>query len=187
MKVHVFNAWADSELMEVVRRMRYQVYCIDEQYEPASDYPSGIFLDDEWDNGAMTCLVEDEGKYLASCRVIWDNQRPFPCEVYCTADKPLPDSPLAECSRIIAPRARDKTGLRSTRTATFEMLKVANRDSWNSGCNGTVGAVDDRFLKMLNRAGLPFKPLGPYADYHGKRRLVGYSFSEVKDPKWRIT
>ena len=184
MKVHVFNALADPALMDIVRRMRFQVYCVDEKYEPEADYPQGYYTDDRWDADATTCLVEDEGKYLASCRVLWESQRPFPCEVFCKAELPLPARPLAECSRIIAPRAKDKTGLRSIRMATFKMLYEGFEEARHRGVKGTVGAVDDRFLKMLNRAGLPFKPLGPYTDYHGMRRLVGFNISEIKDSRW---
>lgn len=187
MEVHIFDALARPALMDAVRQMRFQVYCVDEKYELESEHPLGRFKDDPWDSVATTYLVEDQGKYLASCRVVWDGWRPFPCEVHCPADSPLPPGPLAECSRIISPRANDKTGLRSTRMATFEMLAKVIEDMWFFGCNGTVGAVDDRFLRMLNRAGLPFEILGPPVEYHGIRRLVGFARSELKDPRWLPT
>ena len=54
-------------------------------------------------------------------------------------------------------------------------------DGLDAGALGVICVINDRFLKMLNRVGLPFKILGPKIDYHGIRQLVGFSWSEVEN------
>ena len=177
MIVHHFHPQDDPARYRAVRSARFESYCVTNRYEPEDNHPDRLYADDAWDAGSTVYMVEGYGhQALATCRLLGPEQRPFPCEMFCVATSPLPDSPLCEVSRIISGKPR----------ATLLMLRAVVSECLSRGYQGTVGAVDRRFLRMLIRAGLPFQQLGPEKDYHGLRFLVGFSNSDLPcDSAWR--
>lgn len=101
-----------AELLEVVYRLRYKVFCIEHGFLEASSYPNGIEKDEYDDHSSHALLrFRSSGDYIGSARLILFNpkqpEKPFPVELYTQIDpalcniKDLPRQQIAEISRFV--------------------------------------------------------------------------------------
>ena len=73
---------ADSpELLEEVYRLRYQVYCVEHEFEKPEDFPEGLERDVFDSNSVHSLLIHKPSQMIAgSVRLVLpDNRNPFGC------------------------------------------------------------------------------------------------------------
>ena len=95
---------ADTEISQAIhRKIRYQVYCLENPFENPADFPLGEEYD-PWDNDSAQFIVRNRllGTWVAAMRLVLPHCVRFPIEkLSClTSDSPLPRHQLAEVSRI---------------------------------------------------------------------------------------
>lgn len=112
----VFNGYFEmvpaisDELRKEVYKLRYQVYCIENEFLNSEHYPDDLEIDD-YDQHSAHYLIRHRksGDYAATARLILPHannpEKPFPIEVYSRIDnvdllKTMPRQNLAELSRF---------------------------------------------------------------------------------------
>lgn len=113
----------NSTLCQEAYRIRYQVYCLDLNYEPTENFPDRMEIDD-YDSHSIHCLIKYKpaNVYVGCVRIILPNidcpQLPFPVEKTCRNSMEITlDSSTrlkyCEVSRLsIIPAFRRRTGER---------------------------------------------------------------------------
>jgi N-acyl amino acid synthase of PEP-CTERM/exosortase system len=107
-----------DELKNEVYKLRYQVYCIEHEFENCVQYPDGLEFDD-YDQQSVHYLIRHRksGDYAATTRLILpdaDNpEKLFPLELYCEIDnvavmQPINRKHLGEVSRFCVSKAFKK-------------------------------------------------------------------------------
>ena len=99
-----------DELKNEVYKLRYQVYCIEHEFENCEQYPNGLEFD-EYDQKSVHYLIRHRksGDYAATTRLILPDasnlEKLFPLELYCEIDnfevmQPINRRHLGEVSRF---------------------------------------------------------------------------------------
>ncbi len=107
-----------DELKNEVYKLRYQVYCIENEFENAENYPDGLEFDD-YDQQSVHYLIRHRksGDYAATTRLILPDannpEKLFPLELYCEIDnfavmQPINRKNLGEVSRFCVSKAFKK-------------------------------------------------------------------------------
>ncbi|MGZ8186182.1 MAG: PEP-CTERM/exosortase system-associated acyltransferase [Methylobacter sp.] len=107
-----------DELKNEVYKLRYQVFCIENEFENREYYPHGLEFDD-FDRRSIHYLIRHRksGDYAATTRLILpDSNNPeklFPLELHCEIDnfavlQPINRKHLAEVSRFCVSKAFKK-------------------------------------------------------------------------------
>lgn len=108
-----------DELLTIVYRLRYQVFCVEHGFLDASFYPDKLEKDN-YDNHSSHVLLRfrSSGDYIGSVRLILFNplqpEKQFPVELYTQTDstlcniKALPRQQIAEISRSLVVKQFDR-------------------------------------------------------------------------------
>ena len=107
-----------DELKKEAYKLRYQVYCIENQFLNAEDYSDNLEFD-EFDQQSVHYLIRHRksGDYAATTRIILTDNRnpkkPFPLEVHCKIDnvavmQPINRKHLGEVSRFCVSKSFKK-------------------------------------------------------------------------------
>lgn len=152
---------ARSEALKRVHfRLRYQVYCVENEYEPPNAYPEGLEIDDH-DARAEHFLVRagtfhGRGRWIGTMRLI----------------PPGNDTPASGCepssievSRLIAcdPRHRG-----SSRVLYF-LCQAAQAYAVDHGYAHLAFLIRPALARILERQGLPIEQSGEPCEHRGLR------------------
>jgi N-acyl amino acid synthase of PEP-CTERM/exosortase system len=180
--------------MQDIYRLRYKVYCEEEGFLDPRDYPSGE-ESDEFDPAAIHVAVYgDDVEPMGYARVVTDPPagefpfQKFGAETFGGYTYPERDK-MAEVSRlIIADRYRHPArnepdmftspGLMPSRRpprrpggnsalALLKLFRSSYQVADEQGIEWLFAAVESRCARLLNRNYLPFRQVGPNADYYG--------------------
>jgi len=191
---------ATPALLERVYRLRYEVYCVAHHFEDPNYQIEG-FEQDKYDEYARHSLVFDRpsGAALGSVRLILPNDNTsLPSYTLCpaaaaAADVMFPRATTAEASRFL--RAIDVPGTPSRQPVqeTLALMAALVKMSAENGISHVLALVTKSMLRLLNRFGLAFKPLGDPVEFNGLRYAsivdltVDLSTVAVEQPEvWRI-
>ena len=114
--IDVFNEYFEmvpaisDSLKNEVYKLRYQVYCIENNFLNPDDYPNDLEIDD-YDQHSVHYLIRHRknGNFMATTRLILPDttnlKKPFPFEIYSQIDninifKTIPRQNMAELSRF---------------------------------------------------------------------------------------
>ena len=189
---------ADSpQLLDQVYRLRYQVYCIENAFEPVADNP-GERETDRYDDRSLHSLLvhRPSGTFVGTVRLILpdDDERrvDLPIRQVCAdglwteISGLVPLQRTAEISRFAIAkefrrRAEDRGSVVGGLTESGDPRRVIPQISLGlmraivelavSGSMTHLFAVmEPALLRMLQRLGIHFENLGPIVDYHGHRQ-----------------
>lgn len=192
--VHHGESCANASVLNCALRLRYQVYCREFKFLPASDYP-GCLESDEHDADAAHFYAFDDNEELAGyVRLVRaDVNRRFPVQYHCAVfDDRFALPPVeasAEVSRLMVRsdyrRRREDTvagicieaeesptvGSVDRRREAPEVLKSLygqmSAYSRASGIGHWYAAMERPLARTLSRHGCSFSPIGPPTDYYG--------------------
>lgn len=199
------------ELRAICHRLRFEVYCLDNPFEPAAESRDGL-EHDALDQAAAHALVVHRGLNIAvgTVRLILparlDSPTELPFQRICGYRDPIslgqvPLHATGEISRFGMPRRvrqllRSLTGLsldteRHMRTADelgggLPMLMLIRGFLMLAAENGVshLGALmEPALLRLVARLGIFFDPVGPPVDYRGLRQP---SFVAIADMLGRV-
>lgn len=186
-------------LLKRVYRLRYDVYCVEKQFEDPEMQIAG-YEQDKFDDHAIHTLLLDntDGHARGSVRLILPNDEvSLPAfevsEAFREAagDK-FPMATTAEASRFL--RASEHGGCR--RSAAFETLALLTgltQMCWENGITHLAALMTPPMLRLLQRFGFSFKPLGDPVEFHGLRHACIYDLAsdlrvlaEERPEIWRV-
>lgn len=184
-------------LLDQVYRLRYQVYCIENAFEPIAENPNERETDQYDDRSLHSLLVHrPTGAFVGTVRLILpdnDGRRvDLPIRQVCrddlwteTADQ-VPLSRTAEISRFAIAkefrrRAEDRGSIVGGLTEPGDSRRVIPQISLGlmraiveMAVAGSIthlfAVMEPALLRMLQRLGIHFDDLGPIVNYHGRRQ-----------------
>jgi N-acyl amino acid synthase of PEP-CTERM/exosortase system len=188
-----------GDQLEESFRLRYQVYCVENDYEPVADNP-GQRETDELDAQSRHSLLlqQSTGLTIGTTRLILPRRQagdvPLPIERLCSevllnqyADR-IPADRTAEMSRFAIAkefrrRAEDKESIAGGlfNTAAPDSRRVIPHISLGlmqaivamareSDMTHLYAVMEPALLRMLRHLGIHFENIGPVVIYHGRRQ-----------------
>lgn len=189
------------ELIKTAQAIRYQVYCLERQFENADEHVSG-FETDVFDAAAVHNLVihRPTGDAIGTARLILPQLAPegLPIEQLLAenglrADDYFPVARAAEVSRFAisnsfrrrpgdnAATADAPTRDRECRSAMpcLGLIQEVLRQSNELGLTHWAAVMEPKLLRMLALMGIHFTPVGPLVSHHGLRQPSYACIAEV--------
>jgi N-acyl amino acid synthase of PEP-CTERM/exosortase system len=183
------------ELLKEVFRIRYQVYCVENEFEDPERNPGGLERDEFDDHSVHALLVHCASNApVGTVRLVLHKtgarHGTLPFHRICRQSEAhrfdfLPYETTAEFSRFaISKRYRNaaaqKAGNRVWMPAEVErsaiphitigLIGAALRLCFANGITHVCAVMEPTLLRLLSRFGIRFQPLGPQVNYHGLRQ-----------------
>jgi N-acyl amino acid synthase of PEP-CTERM/exosortase system len=186
------------ELQHEAYRLRYQVYCVERQFEDPGQNPGGLECD-EYDSHSVQALLlhRDSQRTVGTIRLVLHKPGArcgtLPFHSVCHDPKLrdpdlLPFETTAELSRFaISKSFRQRDGdaaygrvygpeelmcdpRRVIPHLTLGLMTAALRMGNTYGVEHVCAIMEPALLRLVERFGLYFNPIGPLVEYHGLRQ-----------------
>jgi N-acyl amino acid synthase of PEP-CTERM/exosortase system len=179
-----------KDQIEKAFALRYQVYCLERQFEDPAEKPNGLEVD-EYDRHAVHSLLLHRPQDIAigTARLILPQARPHSLPIQQLLKKNglnardyFPNETAAEISRFAiskdfrrrnadigpasTPGRRDRHG----NLPCLGMIQMLLRQSIELGVDYWGAVMEPQLLRMLAMMGIRFHPIGPLVSYHGLRQ-----------------
>jgi N-acyl amino acid synthase of PEP-CTERM/exosortase system len=180
-----------QELIGAAFALRYQVYCIERQFEDPSMQVGGLETDDH-DRHAVHSLIfyRPRAEAIGTARLILPQARPNSLPIQQLLKKNglnvldyFPNETAAEISRFAISkefrRRGSESGSGSNAGAKRErhgnlpclgLIQMLLRQSIELGVEYWGAVMEPQLLRMLAHMGIRFQPIGPLVSYHGLRQ-----------------
>lgn len=177
---------ADSaEARRIHYRLRYQVYCLEQRWEPVDCFPNGEEKD-EFDERAVHFLVRNRfsDRWVAALRVVLPGDEPLPIESLNVLKDSVRESVVpgrtAEISRVCRPKCTLERELAAESSAHADQLggasEVLLRMLFAAGQYCQELGIDHMYMlcrpamaRMMNRLDIPMKRAGIPSEHRGVR------------------
>jgi N-acyl amino acid synthase of PEP-CTERM/exosortase system len=180
-------------LREKAYRLRYQVYCCENQYEAPDEHPEQLETDD-FDCRSMHSLIIDRtgGAAIGTVRLILaepeSREASLPIQQICHHPLPieLPRSRAAEISRFAVSKKMRKMA-DGTLPKDMKCLVVVGlmraivQMCLEHGITDCFAVMEPSLLRLLCRFGMYFAPLGLPVEYHGVRQPCHANVAKMLD------
>jgi len=168
-------------------QLRYQVYCVENAFEEAAQFPNGLEKDN-YDKYAIHILLAyaPENIIYGGLRLILPGDLSIDHICHAPTIKQLPVDTTAELSRFILSYKRlqqvnNKVPLKSLKYLSCIKLAEAIIQICDlGGISHLCAVIDQTLLQFFQQAGLQFNNLGPLMNYHGLRQPCWISVKELK-------
>jgi N-acyl amino acid synthase of PEP-CTERM/exosortase system len=98
-----FKKVDSEELLQETYRVRYEVFCQECRFLPATDYPDGLEID-KFDQHSIHFAAFADGNVIGTCRMVRNSELGYPlnehCKVISINEAELPGNGLIEVSRL---------------------------------------------------------------------------------------
>jgi len=162
---------APEDTLVAIRRLRYEVYCLERGFVAPDDCPDGLEID-PYDAHAIHFAARDgEGRLVATVRLVPHGPLGFPLERYAQGFYPefdrIPRTRTAELSRLIVARSHRRETLRDP-SLLAGLLRAAYRECSRLGLDCVLAAMEGSLSRLLRHLGFNWKPIGAPIDYFGE-------------------
>jgi len=185
-------ASADSpEMIKTAYALRYQVYCIERQFEdPAQQF--NHLESDDFDRRSIHSLLfyRPQGEAIGTARLILPLARPksLPIQQVLQVNSLdsgdyFPDDTVAEVSRFAISKAFRRRAFETSESwpalnptemrsnlPFLGLVQAVLRQSIKIGVDHWAAIMEPQLLRMLAVMGINFHPIGPLISYHGLRQ-----------------
>lgn len=185
----------DTATLTDIRRLRYDVYCVECKYLDAATFPDGIEADEFDPHSTHFCARNERGEMVATLRLVFDSGLGFPLEQHAgplsEAYHQLPRAKSAEISRLILAksyRRRANDGLYGADLGTppglseaeltyrrsqyplilFGLFKEMYMESLGIGLEYWLAAMEAGLQRMLSKFGMGLNQVGEPMSYYGE-------------------
>jgi N-acyl amino acid synthase of PEP-CTERM/exosortase system len=184
----VYHQWfelisADTpELREKAYRLRYQVYCCENQHETPEEHLENMETD-VFDCRSIHSLITDRanGMTIGTVRLILPepelHEANFPIQRICSHSQliKLPIPGTAEISRFAISKKMRKLVVGDCSndmkcSIVLGLMKAIVQMSWKYGITDWLAVMEPSLLRLLRRFGIHFAPIGPFVEFHGVRQ-----------------
>jgi len=182
------------ELIDQALALRYQVYCLERQFEDPGRQPAGQETD-QFDRHSVHSLVfhRPQEEPIGTARLILPQARPHSLPIQSLLKKTglnacdyFPNHAVAEVSRFAIskefrrrwtddlmvathPLSPQEAG-RQANLAFLSMVQFVLRQSIERRVLYWTAVMEPMLLRMLDRMGIHFRPIGPVVNHHGFRQ-----------------
>lgn len=176
-----FERVDSDELLKEIYRVRYEVYCEECLFLPASDYPDGLEID-EFDAHSIHFAAVADNKVIGTARLVMDSEHGYPLNEHCREilidESEIKKGGLVEVSRLALRksfRRRKEDGL----YAVESYLKKSE--------GGILPENTEDQTEQDRKRHQPVVILGLYrAMYHETRRHgFSYWYAAMEKKLWR--
>ncbi len=182
-----------EELKQEVYKLRYQVYCLEKDFENPEQHTDGLEYD-EYDEHSCHYLIRHRAtdSYMATTRLILPNRHPFPIEANSQIDtklvKNINRTNLAELSRFCVSKqfrrraterdlittndtdeSRSPRGKHSSASITLSLFACAVQMSSDHNILYWYAIMEPALKRVFSAMGIYFVEVGPLVEYHGMR------------------
>jgi N-acyl amino acid synthase of PEP-CTERM/exosortase system len=208
-----YNHWYDvipaesDEQLDQVYKLRYQVYCRENNFEAADAFTDRREID-QYDCRSLHSLLIDRsnGTVAGTVRIILPDENIIenclPIQQFCRQQlilgRKIPLRTTAEVSRFAisktfrngSPKSEDHAAYPVDRKAlapyiTLGLIRGLIQMSLEHGITDWFAVMEPSLLRLLARFGIYFKPLGTLIDYHGMRQPSHISLSDLLNEVYR--
>jgi N-acyl-L-homoserine lactone synthetase len=163
----------DAATLREIRRLRYDVYCLECKYLDASKFPDGIEADEFDPYSTHFCAKNERGEMVATLRLVFDSKLRFPLEDHAG---PLSDEyhrlPRNKAAEIGNPEGMTQAELSYRRSQypliLFGLFKEMYVESLNLGLEYWLAAMEAGLQRMLSNFGMGLKQVGEPMSYYGQ-------------------
>ena len=161
----------DPRLMDASHRLRYQVYCVERGFLNPGDYPDGCERD-EFDRHSLHLgVIDDQGMLLATARLVKVNMAGLPlfrhCRIYPRESELYQETNrVAEISRLCVSKELRKRHIGGASVA-ITLYRAIYQASKRNGFTHWLVATEPSLQRLLASLQVPFREVGPQADYYG--------------------
>ena len=179
------------ELIDKALALRYQVYCLERQFEDPKQQVGGLETD-QFDRHSVHSLVfhRPQEEPIGTARLILPQARPNSLPIQSVLKKTgtnpcdyFPNHAVAEVSRFAISkefrRRKVENGLfpeadskreRHGNLPCLGLIQMLLRQSMELGIEYWAAVMEPQLLRMLALMGIRFQPIGPLVSYHGLRQ-----------------
>lgn len=188
-----------DDLREKSFRLRYTVYCLENEFEATSDNPGGIETD-KYDIQSQHGLLalEPSGRVIGTARLIMPSQNgsavPLPTLRHCSPDiieqyaGKIPLNKAAELSRFAVAKGFRRSSFtndmnlngysaidgspvqRPIPHVSLGLMQSVVAMAESGGITHLFAVMEPSLLRMLRFLGIYFEKMGPMIDHHGMRQ-----------------
>lgn len=171
-------------------RLRYEVYCLDRGFLPASDYPDGIESDVFDAHAVHIGVVNLEDEVVATARLVRPSEHGLPMFGHCTLAPEvttlIETGGVVEVSRLavsrrynrrrgdgfysLAGRTEHVDGVEKRRRGgviVLTLYQALYQASKRLGFTHWLAATERSLQRLVAGYAFPFRPVGPEVDYFG--------------------
>ena len=178
-------------LMEAAFALRYQVYCIERQFEDPAEQKGGLETD-QFDRHALHSLLFHRAcdEAIGTARLILPEARPNSLPIQqllkkngLNAGDYFPSAAAAEISRFAvskqfrrrdfgpeAPLSAEAERERRGSLPCLGLVQILLRQSIDLGIEYWGAVMEPQLLRWLAMLGICFEPIGPMISHHGLRQ-----------------
>lgn len=162
----------DAILMRRIHQLRFQVYCLEQGFLDAVDYPQGCEADEHDVRSFHFASCSKDGTLAGYVRLVCaDADGDFPFQAHCRALYPSMALPPAqqsvEISRLMVSATHRRQPDRSPEILCGMFRQMYVR-SVQQGIRYWYAAMERSLVRVLQRMlGVEFRQIGPVTDYYG--------------------
>ncbi len=177
------------ELRLACYRLRYRIYCLEQEFEPAADNPGGLECDGHDDHAVQAIVIHKEsGMAAATVRLILPclarGAKPLPFLSFCDTIDMLPGHGVAEISRFGVSR-RFRHMVDDDTVTTDALLTALIRGCVTlaavHGVSYLCALLEPALIRRVARLGVTFPAAGPLVEHHGLRQPSIICVDDVLD------
>jgi N-acyl-L-homoserine lactone synthetase len=166
------------ELRLACHRLRYRIYCLEQNFEPAAENPGGLERDSHDDHAVQALVIHKKsGMAAATVRLILPRPSrtaaPLPFLSFCDTVDILPRHGIAEISRFGASR-RFHHLVNDDSVTTDALLACLMRGCVTlaaaHGISYLCALLEPALIRRVARLGVHFPAAGPLVEHHGLRQ-----------------
>ena|SRR5882724_2246230 len=170
-------------VLAAVRRLRYEVYCLERRFVDAALCAEGQESDKYDPHAVHFAATTPSGGVVATLRLVLDSPLGFPLEGH--ADGLLEARPgterarTGEISRLIV-AADYRAGTIRHPLLLFGLFRHLYEECGRLGLGYLVAAMEGSLARLLRRLGFPFLPLGASINYFGEVVPYGATLASMR-------
>jgi N-acyl amino acid synthase of PEP-CTERM/exosortase system len=197
-------------LVETALTLRYQVYCLERQFEDAGRHAEGLEQDD-FDRHALHALLIHKGRdeAIGTARLILPEPRPDSLPILSLLRRTgikaadfFPVRAAAEISRFaISKQVRrraddndaDASAEQRSSLPALGLIQMLLRQSIDLGISYWTAVMEPRMMRMWISMGMRMETIGPLVSHHGLRQPcycylpeMLQAFEQLRPDNWAI-
>ena len=170
-------------VLAAVRRLRYEVYCLERKFVDAALFAEGQESDEYDPHAVHFAATTPAGGVVATLRLVLDSPRGFPLEGHAGGlldTRPEVDrARTGEISRLIV-AADYRSGTIREPLLLFGLFRHLYAECIRLGLGYLVAAMEGSLARLLRRLGFPFLALGAPISYFGEVIPYGATLASMR-------
>ncbi|WP_137936284.1 PEP-CTERM/exosortase system-associated acyltransferase [Chitinivorax sp. B] len=197
-----FGKIDNTPLLQESFKLRYQVYCLEKNFLSASHFENGKECDRYDRDSVHFAAIDQFEQVVGTIRLVGEHTHRYPLQEHCQLSIPAIPHSAVEISRLAVSknyrrRASDddygasndyvsmpvhvkESNARMRPEIVMGLYKAVFQCCRQHQIKYLLAAMESGLLRLLNRMGMGFMPIGPEVDYYGPVRPYMLSIDEYE-------